>query len=183
MSDWLDTQTKAILQGGPPLKEAPAGVAAYSLVLLTKPPQLEWFRQAIARVLHNTPESWDDAIRRPCPNVLDSALVLEDAMLGQFELICSGAVSVFLRDEVVIGATGSYLDDLYADLLQSPEFAEVMVSVVSLPPGDPGQRFVEQFLGPDPPSLPTSLRMPRKKARIMEHWATKIGGDVDVSDE
>ena len=103
-------------------------------------------------------------------------------MLGQFELICCDAISIFIADEVASGARKGYLADLYGSLLRSQEFAETTLRIESLPAGVRGEAFIDQFLGQSP-DLPAVLALSRKKARIIYHWASRIGAQVSLSDD
>ena len=117
-----------------------------------------------------------------------SGLSLGDAMLGQFELVCCDSVSVFLRDEIVSSAEQEYLTQLYQQFPESPEFQSVTVTVVSLPDTVSGKHFADQFLGEADVIVHGSRgpsrceNMMRKKARIMTHWAQKIGAEIVVAD-
>jgi hypothetical protein len=121
-------------------------------------------------------------ITRRLPCTVKATLSHADALLGQFELISSDAISVFLNDEVFNGASRKYLNELYSQLVQSPEFEIVSLNVESIPSTDRGNDFVDQFLGNDGAWRTEVLKLPRKKARIMEHWARKIGGHVTWCD-
>ncbi len=178
--DWLDTETKAYLQQSPPSKLAPSTIGSFSLVVLRRDPLPDRRRQAQAfeRVLEGPSKDGALFTTARVPFVLKRGLILSDAMLGQFELICCDIVSVFLADEVALSADPKYLADLYRDLLASDEFAMVTVSVTALPPGNSGLEFVRRFIADSPPPLPHRMRATRKKTRIMRHWARKLGGTV-----
>ena len=110
-------------------------------------------------------------------------------MLGQFELICCDSISVFLRTEVVASAEPWYLTQLYRQFRQSPEFESIPITIVSVPNTVLGERFVDQFLGGMEvvgSMASGSLRcenVMRKKARIMAHWAKKIGAEIIIANE
>jgi hypothetical protein len=114
------------------------------------------------------------------PATLQSGLSYEDALLGQFELIACDAISVFLADDVVAAAPAGYLKNLYSQLLRSSEFEAIPVRIEKIPPGPEGFEFLDRFLGPIGPRSPIEVQVMRKKARIMEHWANKIGGHLVV---
>ncbi len=103
----------------------------------------------------------------------------EDASFGQFELISCDSISVILTDEVFDGATQEYLNDLYGRLLQSSEFEIVALRIVFMPRTERGLNFIDQFVGDAPGWQTDELRVHRKKARIMKHWATRLGGVVE----
>ena len=116
---------------------------------------------------------------RPVPVSVRGQLSYANA-LGQFELIACDAVSVILMDEVVNTAPADYLAGLYADLCESPEFRSVSLRIESIPADKRGRDFLVRFTGAASPELPLELRVMTKKARIMEHWGTKIGGKVTI---
>ena len=90
------------------------------------------------------------------------------------------AIGVVIANEVVAQAQPSYLGGLYARRRCSDEFSEVTVSIRNVPEDQDGAKFLDQFLGlTDAGAMPRTrsltLRVLRKKARIMAHWATRIG--------
>src|SRR5271157_3557955 len=110
-SDWLDTQTNAILQGSDPPKIAPSLDADFSLVLLRCGQNRELHRRALSRILEpEKHETIDIVLEKPCPFVIASSLSYESASLGQFELICADSISVILRDDVAFDGELDYLD-------------------------------------------------------------------------
>lgn len=188
MSAWLDTETKALLQQVPPGKLAPPNTATFTLVLLKKGADSARLTWSLARVPGCSKQGASAAVSRICPLLITSGLSLADAVLGQFELICGDSISVFLRDEVALSATGDYLGQVYAQFRRSQEFEEVTVHVASVPDTDQGRRFGEQFLGytadnvdDTPKNYPLEMRIMRKKARIMAHWARKIGAKIVIA--
>jgi hypothetical protein len=98
---------------------------------------------------------------------------------------------VFLRTEVVSSAEQWYLAQLYQQFQRSPEFETVRVTIASVPQTAVGEQFIDQFLGGTdivPRLAIAGLRsreesMMRKKARIMAHWAEKIGAEVAIKDD
>ena len=83
-----------------------------------------------------------------------------------------------------------YLAQLYQQFLQSPEFENVNVIVASVPPTALGEQFIDQFLG-ETDIIPRLViagmhscreSMMRKKARIMAHWAEKIGAKIVIAE-
>jgi hypothetical protein len=115
--------------------------------------------------------------RLPIP--VKHGLSYSDAQIGQFELICCDAVSVIIADEVVAGAAADYLTDLYAKLQSIDEFRLVTVRIDLVRDNPSGQEFCKRFLGGQEPTAGTKKLM-RKKARIMQHWATRIGARVTI---
>jgi hypothetical protein len=168
-ADWPDTQTKAQLAAVPPRKLAPPAVGGYSLILLERGPDESRIKQALQRL----------DCDRACPCVVRRGLTLPDAYLGQFELICTDSISIFIDDEVVKTATAAYLSQLYSRLRRSPEFEPVAVRVHSVPDDDRGAWFLMQFFG-DAVFLPKDSILSRKKARIMRQWATKVGAAIAI---
>lgn len=174
---WIDTEAKWRLCKTPPYKIAPPKTIAFTLVVLSLPNSADHrVVRAAERVLGT---SFDDAhrcLQRDVPIVVKSGLVHTDALAGQFEFICCDAVAVFICDHVVAAGDQDYLNDLYARLRQSPEFAQTEVLLDYLPLNDLGRMFSDQFLGLGTVSYPVRFIVPYKKARAMCHWATKIGG-------
>ena len=184
MESWLDTETRALLQKLPPKKLARPDTAAYSLVLLSiYHHNIEREIRAVQRILQTSQAAARRLLGQPFPVRITEGLTHNDALLGQFELISCDCVSVFIEDDVVNEASPNYLVTLYRQLLSSDEFQEVAVRIVSLPENNQGDKFVDQFIGGEHTNYPGDLRTLRKKARIMEHWAAKIGGDVSVGQE
>jgi hypothetical protein len=134
--------------------------------------------RAIQRVAGNSADEADLLTGQPFPFALKTGLSHADALVGQFELISADAASAFVRDEVFRSAPRAYLDGLFGDLLEGPEFQQVEVRVQSVPPSEEGLRFIDQFLGDDPSWRSGVLFLMHKKARIMQRWAAKIGGLV-----
>lgn len=190
MSEWLDTETKALLQHVPPEKYAPAATGRFTLVLLKDGRDATRVKRSLTKVPSISDERATKLMSQSRPQPIAGALSLADAFLGQFELVCSDSVSVFLRDEVILSAWGDYLPKLYAQVQSSSEFEDVVVTVGSIPSTEEGRRVVDQFFGGVEqfsldPLTGYSYRgiMMRKKARIMAHWARKIGAEVTIAGE
>jgi hypothetical protein len=179
--NWLDTETKALLQRASPDKLAPADTTTFALVLLAYAVHDQSLLTMAVRQIADVSE---DRARRllsgRLPVCVKNGLSYTDAQIGQFELICRDAVSVIIADEVVAEAPADYLADLYAKLRKIDEFELVIARIDFLPNSPSGQEFCNRFLGgrKPPPSLPIELM--RKKARIMQHWATRIGGRMTL---
>ena len=184
MSDWLDTETKAILQGGPPDKLAPADTAGFTLVLLSKSSDRKRLGQALAKAGCRDPGVSIAILDGKRPQVVATGLTMDDALLGQFELACCDSAAVFLRDAIVAEDDREYLSKLYAGLLAGEEFAPVEIEIHAIPRDDRGGRFLGQFLGRAADDrlfqvgLPLRQTVIHKKARLMLHWGGKIGADV-----
>lgn len=173
--DWLDTQTKAELQGNPPPKFAPSAEAAFSIILLTRGRDNHRVDSVVEQFVSN-PLSAQAA----CPFIVRRGLTETEALEIQFELICVDSIAVFVGDEVVDNASRDYLVELYETLLHSSEFQPTRVEVSSIPLNDKGTQFLKQFFGQR--QLPIYQLVARKKARILRHWAAKIGAEVVCQD-
>jgi hypothetical protein len=186
MSNWLDTETKAMLQQVPPGKLAPPETGIFTLVLLRKGNDRNWVIRALTRLPGMRQERAMSLASQSCPLPVARSLSLADAILGQFELICCDSISIFLKDEVALPGDREYLNQLFEQVGSSPEFESVNVTLRSLPDSVASRNFLDQFLGPTDATsalLAGRLhrdRMMRKKARILEHWAEKIGAEVAV---
>ena len=181
--NWLDTETKAILQrdNQPPL--APATVPEFALVLGASGVDRERLIRAVCRINDCDRSTTIELLRQPLPLVINSDLTEEDATLGQFELVCCAAVSAIVRSEVAVDGGRDYLSQLLANVSCSFEFRPVTLRIDDVPMSEAGQRFLDQFLGMDLARLrelgfPRRFTMPAKKARIMKHWAARIGAQV-----
>jgi len=182
-TSWLDTETKAALQKLPPEKLAPATTDTFAVVVLSLGSPHDRVRhvRAFDRVLRTSLEDAERQITRTPPFVIKRELTLSDAMLAQFELVCSDIVSIFLSDDVVANAEPDYLASLYRSVAHAAEFQALSVRVHSIPNDEDGLAFAEQFIGPSLPLLPFEMIAMRKKARIMTHWANKIGAKVEAA--
>ncbi|MHB0961529.1 MAG: hypothetical protein ACYC0X_26425 [Pirellulaceae bacterium] len=183
MSEWCDTETKALLQNVPPEKLAPPDTLGFTVVLLTK--KATQLQQAATRAGWLA-SAFTTAVTSRCPCPLLTGLMLDDAKLAQFELACCDSAAVFVRDEVVAENDRVYLSELYAELSSSEEFQPVGIEVRDVPASEQGKRFLLQFLGADEKSLevfrlPLHLQVMRKKARIMCYWGRKINAHVRVA--
>ncbi len=176
----MDLETKASLQETPPEKLAPATTETYGVVVLawlSQPGNARTVR-AFDRVLQSSQDDAKLQSTRQPPFVAKRGLALPDALLAQFELICCDIVSVFISDIVLSDAGDAYLFELYSTLLTSNEFAMETIRVDCIPNDSLGIAFLDQFLGVEISSLPYEMIAAQKKARIMRHWATKIGAIV-----
>lgn len=181
-SEWLDTQTSAILHGSDHPRVAPSLDADFSLVLLRFGGSQDLNRRALSRILApEKQETIDDVLDKPCPFVIESSVSYEDASLGQFELVCADSVAVILRDDVAFDGDLDYLDNLFRSLCRSEEFQRVTVTLSGIPSDDRGRNFCDQFLGAVDVLPPLTFPTMRKKARIMQHWGGKIGAVVELA--
>ncbi len=186
MPDWLDTETKAILQGVPPDKLAPPDTVGFTLVLLRESDSRKRLEEGLAKAGCCDSRA-SVAVVRECPQVLAAGLTLEDALLGQFELACCDSIAVLLRDAVVAANDRAYLLEVYSDLLNAEEFQPMGIEIRSVPNDHRGRRFLDQFVGSEEIGgqairFPVRLKVMRKKARLMGHWGKKIGADVRLED-
>jgi len=182
--NWLDTETKAILLREHEPKLAPPKAAEFGLVLIRKGSDEQRLLQAICRI-NNCLETEGVALaRQPAPVIINLGLTEAEALSGQFELICCDSVSAFVRSEVLLERDQKdYLDALFQRVLQSGEFRPTRIDVLEVPATDAGERFMEQFLGnlareDKRPMDEFSLWVPYKKARLMKHWAVRVGAQV-----
>jgi hypothetical protein len=104
-------------------------------------------------------------------------------MIAQFELICSDAVSVLIADEVVAEAPVGYMAEHYTKLRKSDEFKLVDFRIDSVPDNPSGQQFYDRSLSGRKPISSSIIKLMRKKARIMQHWAIKIGCRISIVSE
>jgi hypothetical protein len=178
--DWLDTETKALLQRSPPEKLAPPDTAAFTLVLLALGGHdHRAIVEAVQRAAQVSAAEAEGILGGRLPASVKKGLSYSDAQIGQFELICCDAISVIIADEVVAGAPADYLMELYAKLQKIDEFRLVTVRIDLLPHSPSGQEFCKKFLGGKEPTAAT-MKVMRKKARVMQHWATRIGARMSI---
>jgi hypothetical protein len=182
--NWLDTETKAILRKAHEPKSAPPKAAEFALVLIRKGTDHQRLVRAICRI-NECGESEAIALSRLlAPVTINPGLNEAEALFGQFELICCDAVAAFVRSEVLLEQDQKdYLQALFQRVLQSPEFKPTRIDVLDVPAIDSGEKFVDQFLGIPLPGQQRRVSrflvwVPYKKARIMKHWAARIGAQV-----
>jgi len=177
-SPWLDTETKALLKKSPPLKLAPPDTSAFSLILLSLYRyDVSRLLRAVARIRSDTDFDFSKRLRQKLPIIVKDGLSHNDALVGQFELISCDAISVYIPDRVIRNATCEYLNGLFDTLLKSEEFAESKIEIDAIPDDEKGHEFIDQFLGKRH-QIPSTLRVPYKKARIMAYWGNRIGGRI-----
>ena len=121
------------------------------------------------------------------PIIVSSDLSYEDALLGQFELVCCDAISVFLNSLILEQGKRDYLQKLFHSVMASQEFKCVFLTIAEIPATDSGSKFADQFLGLECVQLrecrwPISIDVQFKKARIMKHWADRIGVRLECSE-
>jgi hypothetical protein len=181
--NWIDSETKAILQrqDEPPL--SPPKVTEFALVLGSRGVDGERLIRAVCRINACSRSSAIALLSRPSPVTINLDLTEEDATMGQFELVCCEAISAVVRSEVAGEGDREYLAELLQIVSRSPEFQPVTIRIDDVPSTEDGRKFLDQFLGTDlreprQLDLPRRVTMPAKKARIMKHWATRVGARV-----
>ncbi len=187
--NWLDTETKEILQKEHEPKLAPPKAAEFALVLIRKGTDQQRLVRAIRRINECSESEAIELARLPAPATVNPGLTQEEALFGQFELVCCDAIAAFIRSEVPLEQNQEhYLQSLFRKILQSPEFKPTRIEVLEVPTTDSGEKFLDQFLGIRLPRQERrvsrfSVWVPFKKARIMKHWATRVGVQIqcDVS--
>ena len=182
--NWLDTQTQELLQQEPPLKLAPPKAAEFGLVLLQKWVSQQRLVRAICRINNCSESDAAHLLRQPAPVTVNPDLAYEDALVGQFELICCDTPAAVLSSEVLEHGDTSYLTSLLQKISRSPEFRPCSMTVIAIPRTEDGKKFADQFLGIDGRGLeelafPFRDEAPFKKARIMKHWAARIGARLE----
>jgi hypothetical protein len=178
--NWLDTETKAILQTHCDLKLAPPTTMNFALVLISDASDHQRLVRAIKRINEcSEAKAAALAVQRP-PITINWELTEADALHGQFELICCDAISIFLRSHVVGSGDRAYLHSLFQKVAHSVEFRSTQVTIDQIPETESGEKFIDQFLGPQSicPGVPMTLDVSFKKARVMKHWAKRIGGRI-----
>jgi hypothetical protein len=180
--NWLDTQTKEILQKVVEPKLAPPKTAEFTLVLVRKGSDHARLVRAIRRINECDEAEAVKLAARPTPVRVNSDLSEGDALWGQFELICCDAVSIFIRSEVLDQMDLAEFQSLVQKTSQSTEFQPTTVTISEVPRTESGLSFIDQFLGrfeaAQDVALPSDVVVPFKKARIMEHWATRVGAKI-----
>jgi hypothetical protein len=185
--NWLDTETKAILQKDHEPRLAPPKAAEFALVLIRRGTDNQRLVRAICRINECGESQAIGLARMPVPATINPGLTEAEALFGQFELVCCDAVAAFVRSEVLLEKDQKvYLQALFRRVLESPEFKPTRIDVLEIPATDSGEKFVDQFLGiPLPgqrkPVSRFSVWVPYKKARIMKHWATRVGAQVQCA--
>jgi hypothetical protein len=182
--NWLDTQTQEILQKARKPKPVVAKAGEFALLLIAKGNDEPRLLRAIRRVNDCNEAKCVDIAAFPPPVIVDAGLTESEALFGQFELVCCDAVSAFVRSEIVQQNGIGYLDALCRSIANSPEFRRVPLRVNLVPKTDEGELFIDQFLGSTNRShsdwsFPLAISVPFKKARIMKHWAERIGALVE----
>ena len=180
--NWLDPQTKELLQKLGDEKLAPSKTAEFALVLLRKGPDQQRLVDAIVEINKCSEADAVVLASRATPVTINPDLTEGEALWGQFELVCCDAVSVYLRSEVIEENDQTYLWPLFKKVSESSEFRPATVTVTEVPATEAGEKFLEQFAGSSAlgRAFPVKLTVPFKKARIMEHWASRVGARMKM---
>jgi hypothetical protein len=131
--NWIDTETKAILQrqNEPPL--TPSKVAEFALVLGPKGVERERLIRAVCRINDCSRSAAIALLGQPSPLTINLDLTEENATLGQFEFVCCEAIAAVVRSEVAGEADRGYLAELLQKVSRSPEFKPITIRIDSVP--------------------------------------------------
>ena len=181
-NSWLVPSTKSARDNSPPQKATPATIVSFAVVILSLGAVANhvWQVGAIQKALGVSRADAALQLNRTPPFVIARELALSNAMTAQFELSCADIVSIFLSDQIVTNGEPGYLAALYRDMMYADEFRVVTVRVCLIPDGNAGRAFSDQFIEPTERKLPSEFTAMHKKARIMLHWAKRIGAVVQV---
>ncbi len=175
ISQWLDTQTRAILCAD--YDQATLNATdSFSLLLIAEgidKSRIDAVLTELAEygVTNSTRHSF----------VVRQGMTLDEAMLGQFALICCDCATAFVRDDVAMEFDRNDFHRLFTELSASPEFQPVRVRIAAIPANQAGQQFLWQFLGlAVGAALPLDVTVMRKNARLMKHCGEKIGGSLEI---
>ena len=149
--------------------------ARYSLILLDVGEEVVRIVRAAIRVRACDADEAIRVLRAPLPLRVASVLTHAAAEEGQLEFVSCDCVAIYVRDEIVEGGGFLYLAELFRTIGRSAEFALVRIELESIPDTGRARRFVDQFLGAEPASLPLRLEVREKKARLMEFFGRKAG--------
>lgn len=178
MREWLDTETKALLCADPPEKSTAIAAEGYSLLLVRRGLDEQRLEDVVGMIQKENP-----VVLVEYPFVVAQEMTLEEALAGQFALACCDCISAFVSDEVVCNCDPNYLQELNRQVMQSPEFKFINVTILHIPHTEESHRFCWQFLGlAAGVPAPTTRLVFRKKARLMEHWAKRSGVELKVSE-
>jgi hypothetical protein len=176
--EWLDTETKAVLCPDPPEKLVASATVSFSLLLVTKGKDEQRIADIVSAIQRSAPPKTLDY-----PFVVGQQMNLEEALAGQFALACCDCVAAFVRDDIVDESAIKAFRQIHSEVLSSPEFEQVAMRIEFIPNTEQGHRFCWQFFGlASGLQIPVTINMYRKKARLMEHWAKRIGASYSVSE-
>jgi hypothetical protein len=172
---WLDTETRERLQADLP-KFTEVAEDAFSVILLRAGADSRRVESVVLELIRLT------APHSPAmPLVVCQGLSLEDAMTAQAAFACCDSVAVFVRDELAEQMTSEDFVELQSEIEFSGEFQPLRVRIEYLPRNEQVHRFYWIFLGLAVGlELPVEIMAYRKKARLMQHWAHYLGGQVTL---
>ena len=134
--NWLDTETKELLQKVQDEKLAPPKTAEFGLVLVRKGNDYNRLTRAVVQINKCSERDAAKLASSQPPVVINPDLTEGEALWGQFELICSDAISLFLRSEVLEQNDRAYLDKLFNQVSHSDEFKPCTICLVEVPQTD-----------------------------------------------
>src|SRR5262249_36228 len=112
--NWLDTETRAILQKNHEPKLPPPKAAEFALVLIRKGTDDQRLVRAVQRINECSEAKANKLSRLPTPITINPGLTEAEALFGQFELICCDAIAAFIRSEVIMEqGERAYLHNLF----------------------------------------------------------------------
>lgn len=173
LAQWLDTETRAILCADPPDKLIATATTSFSLLLILRGKDEFRITEVVSAIRSFAPPQ-----TAKLPFVVAQNLELDEATAGQLALVACDCITAFVRDEVVNVAAAETFWQLHKEILSSPEFEQVSVQIESIPESVDGRKFRERFFGATVVRTPARVKVFRKKARLMELWATRIGATV-----
>jgi hypothetical protein len=172
--NWLDLETRSLLNKVPYRPETSVDCRGYSLLLLRAGPDTSRIVQAVADIQRLGSKNSTNI-----PIVIAQQLTIDEAMAGQFSLCCCDCISGFVDDNLVHNDDETLADDVTSIVVNCEEFSLVSLRVNHVPPTEAGRRFAWQFLGcAIGVSTPLDLTVYYKKARLMSHWAPRCGVDI-----
>jgi hypothetical protein len=173
LANWLDSETRAVLCADPPDKLIATATTSFSLLLIVRGKDEFRVTEIVSAIRSFAPPQTIDL-----PFVVAQNLELDEAIAGQLALVACDCISAFVRDEVVNAAATETLRQLHKEILSSPEFEQVSVQIESIPESADGRQFRERFFGATIVRTPSKVKVFRKKARLIELWAKRIGATV-----
>ncbi|MEM8953038.1 MAG: hypothetical protein AAGD22_02695 [Verrucomicrobiota bacterium] len=98
MCNWLDSQTKAILEPIPPKKPAGIALGEYCLAVIRMAADYDFNQRVFERIdAERSVSEVGSLLERHSGVIVKNELSYEGALMGQFELICADTHSVFSR--------------------------------------------------------------------------------------
>ena len=174
-TQWLDTETRERLQADLP-KFTEVAEAAVSVILLRAGADSRRIEKVVMELARLTTPP-----QPSMPLVVCQGLTLDDAMIAQAAFACCDSVAVFVRDELTEQMSYEAFLELQSEVEQSAEYQPVRVRLESMPRNEQTRRFFWIFLGLAVGlDLPTEVVAYRKKARLMQHWASHLGGQATL---